>query len=554
MEDRCLKQVKTASGISVFLLEEIGDARLRCNQLKDYIEEASTLIEKSDHRDQFFEVAGHLLHAIPDTLMRVSKSLDAAAMAVARWDYEEIKDDLRPEKVEQLEDALKDVRVRRVKRKSSQPESPMRVEEAATQLTHVAAEIEKTGHIDTESLTRLIASLEGDSVRTASSNQEVAVTLRRLVAGLSKDEGRPSRLMVAAILRRVLGDAIEVKASERPKKADVGELGVDGPYNMALGFEYIRGAARIAYLRGAAGNQMRQAFDQLASIVSEIGLMCDSVGANDVAGLAIRMSKGVRLARRYLKPDVLESLVLASDEKESRFEEGKPADPTEGMSEEDAKKWKSNTDKYEDKFKKSAAGDRDVLQRVEARFNRLYPSLLTEIRRDFGGGVVLEVAERESDPGDNISCLVSIDEEGLGAIQVIMGRKSVSVDGLEANADVLSREAERLINREAKGLLRSASDEKESKFEEGKPADPTDNMSEEDAKEWKSNTDKYEDKFKSASDEKESRFEEGKPADPTDNMSEDAAKEWKANTDKYEDKFKEARTSTASRGQDPWKV
>lgn len=39
------------------------------------------------------------------------------------------------------------------------------------------------------------------------------------------------------------------------------------------------------------------------------------------------------------------------DAKRSRFEEGKPADPTKNMDPEDAKKWKSNTDEYGDKFK-----------------------------------------------------------------------------------------------------------------------------------------------------------------------------------------------------------
>lgn len=446
--------VKTGSalGITVFIAEELGDARLRCSQLKSYIDEAIQLVEKSEHRDHFFEVAGHLLHGIPDTLLRMGKALDAAAMAVARWDYETVKEDLRPEKAEQLEDALKDVRVRRVKRKSSQPETSMKIHEAADQLNRIAASIERTGRVNTEPLARLIASLEGDSVRTASSNEEVAGVLRRLATGLGDEKSRMSRLMLASVLRRVLGDTIEVRTAA-VKKADL-EPELESQYSMAQGFEFIRSAARLAYLRGTMGSQMRQAFDQLAGIVSEIGMMCDSIGASDVAGLAIRMSKAVRLARRYLKPDLVESMVMASDERESRYEEGKPADPTKNMSEEDAKEWKANTDKYEDKFK-------------------------------------------------------------------------------------------------------SAADERESRFEQGKPADPTEDMSEEDAEEWKSNTEKYKDKFKEArikakdlvpklrtkkhsGEEKESRFEEGKPADPTENMNEADAEKWKTEHDKHKDEFKEA--------------
>jgi len=121
-QDQCIVRMasrKVGTGISIFLLEELGDARLRCAQLKKYLDEAVKLVEKSEHRDHFFEVAGHLIHGIPDTLLRMDKALNAAAMAAAKLDYEEIKDELRPEKVDELERALEEVRVRRVQRRST---------------------------------------------------------------------------------------------------------------------------------------------------------------------------------------------------------------------------------------------------------------------------------------------------------------------------------------------------------------------------------------------------------------------------------------------------
>ena len=48
------------------------------------------------------------------------------------------------------------------------------------------------------------------------------------------------------------------------------------------------------------------------------------------------------------------------------------------------------------------------------------------------------------------------------------------------------------------------------KYEEGKPADPTENMTPEAKKEWEQNTDKYKDKFKSAEEEKKEVAEEEK--------------------------------------------
>jgi len=50
----------------------------------------------------------------------------------------------------------------------------------------------------------------------------------------------------------------------------------------------------------------------------------------------------------------------------ARFEEGKPADPTSQMSEEDAKKWEEMNDKFEDKFKK--AWGPTIYQSRAARF------------------------------------------------------------------------------------------------------------------------------------------------------------------------------------------
>jgi hypothetical protein len=122
--DACMTRTaatpKEASGIMVYLIDELGDARLRCAQLKKYIKEATDLIEKSEHRDHFFEVAGHLIHGVPDTMMRLDNALDAAAMAASRLDYDEIKNNLKPEKAEELENVLQDVRMRYLNRRSTE--------------------------------------------------------------------------------------------------------------------------------------------------------------------------------------------------------------------------------------------------------------------------------------------------------------------------------------------------------------------------------------------------------------------------------------------------
>lgn len=77
----------------------------------------------------------------------------------------------------------------------------------------------------------------------------------------------------------------------------------------------------------------------------------------------------------------------------------------------------------------------------------------------------------------------------------------------------------------------SDGDEKESKFEEGVSADPTKNMSPEDAAEWKKQNEANKDKFKAACD----LMAEGCP----DNLDESECKEWEANTEKYKDVVKD---------------
>src|ERR1051325_4065896 len=120
--DGCLKRPgqKTA-GATLYLMEELGDARLRCDQLMRYIDEAVKLIEKSSKKDHFMEVAGHLITGMPETAFKLQKALQAVALAADRIDYEELKQELRPEKVEELERVLKEVRIRPVQHRSENP-------------------------------------------------------------------------------------------------------------------------------------------------------------------------------------------------------------------------------------------------------------------------------------------------------------------------------------------------------------------------------------------------------------------------------------------------
>lgn len=213
-------KVASEQGLQTFLSEEIADARLRTDQLKAQVNEAMSMVEKSDHRDHFFEIAGHLIYGIPDTLMRVEKSLDATAMALAKWTYDTLKDDLRPEKADQLDEALKDVRTRRVRRRTKW-EALMNTHETREALNRIASAIEKTGYVNTAAIAQLVARLEAGAARTASAKREIVDIIRDISAAMGSADPslRPSRMTVASVLRRVMGEGLDVRQASDAKRS-----------------------------------------------------------------------------------------------------------------------------------------------------------------------------------------------------------------------------------------------------------------------------------------------------------------------------------------------
>ncbi len=110
-----MSQNRVASGL-VYVQEELSDARLRCDELKNYISRAMEMVSNSPERDHIHAVAGDLIQAMPQTLMLLEKALQATALAVNKLDYDDLKLNLRPEKVDELERVLERVRIKMPKR------------------------------------------------------------------------------------------------------------------------------------------------------------------------------------------------------------------------------------------------------------------------------------------------------------------------------------------------------------------------------------------------------------------------------------------------------
>lgn len=280
------------AGLTLYLMEELSDARLRCDQLKRYVDQATKLISKSPARDHFIEVAGHLIEGIPKTLFLLEKSLQATALAASKMDYEELKLVLKPEKVEDLEQVMEEARLRLLRRRGNPMPTPK----------STAAE-----------LRTLVASLESS---TPPSPADVVGHITKIVGTLStqpKVASDPVSLAFDDLQRtlKVTADRLE----EQSAKAHKLYKGTYGETN--------KPATRLE--------------------LNLIGNVLDAVAMlNNAAKQVDQLQRKVKTA------------ATAEEDKESRHEEGKSVDPTKDMSPEDAAKWKAENEKNKDKFKNAS--------------------------------------------------------------------------------------------------------------------------------------------------------------------------------------------------------
>lgn len=345
-KDSCLTRSrrKTASA-TIYLMEELGDARLRCDQLLRYLNEAVELINKSTHKDHFFEVAGHLINEVPQTAFKLQKALEAVALAADRIDYEEIKQGLRPEKVEELERVLKDVRIRQVHHRSLGDE--MTPKQAASKLRDIVKTARAEGTIPTAELAQLIGTLDPGSTKVASASVTLEDRLEKLAAVLeapAKDGAKHSKVKLAAVLRSFM---VEAEVQNLSKAAfSPTDTAIVGMFDQIKNFS-------ISAARNANVSRWRPALLNLYYIVDTIGTILVRLGSMDTA-----KSEGLKREIRQMLPQAAKAIEESSEfSVMARHEEGKSVDPTKDMSPEDAAKWKEMTEEHGDKFKAACEGE-----------------------------------------------------------------------------------------------------------------------------------------------------------------------------------------------------
>ncbi len=113
---------RTASGALAYVQEELAKARNATERLKLDVVKVMSLVQSSGARDQLFAVAGDVIYGVPKAIQDLERALQTAAMAVNHLDYEDLRQIIRPDKVDELESILEDVRMNIPRRTGKLPE------------------------------------------------------------------------------------------------------------------------------------------------------------------------------------------------------------------------------------------------------------------------------------------------------------------------------------------------------------------------------------------------------------------------------------------------
>lgn len=470
MTDSCLIRTspgrqKTASAL-VYMIEELGDARMRCDQLLRYISEAVKLIEKSPQKEHFFEVAGHLIYAVPEAAFKLQKALQAVALSANRVDYEELKQELRPDKVNELENVLEDVRIRHPQRRSGPPGKQAYVD------------------VDPDSALQVETALEDIRAMSMAALMKVnSGSWRWVILGMSFVVGRIGHALTmlgqdSSVAEKLQKQLKRVSQQVRPG-TDFPEARIE---QVEKALQEVKLLAAKAVTRVDAGS-WRKAMRGLYEIVGRLGTVLTLV--DEDPALIERLQRQLLLVGNRMTASAkhgLSSEQLQMGSVEEVREDFKKQNPD--ISDEDLDKVVENWFKH-----------KDVVKDKEAAASLSRQMLESDLKTQFKALEKSNVYERLHSIADAFENLHRADppygqdwvKDGLKVAKLLERVRTQLLDAM-IDADNLFYALER-------DKPRTASD-KQSRHEEGESVDPTKDMSPEDAEKWKEMNDKHEDKFK----------------------------------------------------------
>ena len=229
---------------------------------------------------------------------------------------------------------------------------------------------------------------------------------------------------------------------------------------------------------------------------------------------SLGVAQGMRMVRIAQDP-------LTALQQLAKFEEGKPADPTKDMSEEDAKEWRRQHELHEDEFKtakfeggKPADPTKDMSEEDARTWHEMhdkYKDVVKDRTADQGFnlkplGQMADLGAGLAEPFRNLhsafeatakNLLQSSTPSDKKLAEIARRTEAALVEAIHAS-DKLKRAVRDPAHRIAGVGGALAALRRLCRFEEDKAADPTKNMSEEDAKEWEKQNEEHKDEFKAA--------------------------------------------------------
>jgi hypothetical protein len=493
------------AGIIVYLQEELTDARMRCDQLKKFVDRAVRHISDSPQKDHFYEVAGDLIYGIPDALFRLDKALDATALAAARLDYEELKQSLKPEKVELLEEVLKGVRVRHLDRRAPSAIKPSPEGLAFPQEKTAMFKAASKNRV-AEALYRIASGVEAASL----SPVDATMRLHRVLMALAQT---PSRAVQA--MGPIQADSRE-KVMEGFKGANP-DLTDEQLEEIADQWEANKDVVKDKQAAGEEGKAFKELLMGHKALARARFLLEDAEYSESLDDMMVDLDKAQMLVAKCL--DRLKSGKTAHSNKSAAglrsaaiSEQGLVWDAEDLVASSDIQIRKLQI------FTRECKGRADLATPLKYVMKWLVDA-----------DASLRGIEHTLKSGKKTA---RYEEAGLRSAAISEQGLVWDAEDLVASSDIQIRKLQ-IFTRECKGRADLAtplkyvmkwlvdadaslrgiehtlkSGKKTARYEEGKSADPTQNMSEEDAAEWKKQTEENKDNFKSAAG-KAFRYPEG---------------------------------------------
>lgn len=503
-------RAKTA-GMTVYLMEELGDARLRCEELVRYVAEATKLVEKSTHRDHFFEVAGHLIQGIPESLFKLQKAIQAVSLAASRMDYEELKQELRPEKVEELEQVLKDIRIRHVQRRSDpiRPWEQNMIDDLwktpEAQSAKTAAEPWKATEL--KEMQDLLKA-RGYDPKDAKKLQDDGMGPYELEHRLKTTKpGEMGSLEFTHNLKKKASNDEKESRFEEGKPADPTENmspedarkwkeeHAKNKDNFKAAEDY-SGKVYVVVLTKDGQRSKEGPFPSTNRYQEARELLTSKLGDPDVKSVAFERAEKPKSAAEVPVDRVkgaVASIERSLKDIKHHLEKGEKTP------------WSDVLSLFNDIRGASAT----MVRRLDKNASEedFDPKLAAELPMDVAGdfqaaALALKNAARGMGVKKNTCIAVHLVASAVGKL-----KEERSSEALYRAYDIMHASGMWDLKEPLEARL-ACDDDKRSRFEEGKPADPTENMSPEDAKRWKEEHAKNKDNFKSA---KRETHLEGKP-------------------------------------------